>query len=728
MCSVPASPRVCFALAEASNRRSARSVSRLTSGATLLIAALAFSATGWAAGASEPVAATPVFLPAADKYHKPQMVKITDATAGATIYYALHGTTPTTKSAKYTEPIKVGQTETIRAIAVANGFANSAIAEAKYTIDLLPAAKPVFSPSGGDYRSGLKVKITDASPGAVIYYTTGGAIPTEKSPRYTTEIEIGVGKTTLRAIAAGADLKPSEVASATYLVTPTLPKPVFDPPGSEYAAAQHVRIKDATPGATFYYTTDGTTPTERSTKYTDPIDVPAAPFAQILKAIAVKPDYHQSAVATATYTITPLVATPTFYPLPGTYSSPVAITLSDSTENAVIYYTTNGSMPTMASKKYDGTPINVTKKETINAIALAGQNKQSAVATATYKIVEGTAAPPIVSTSPAQNGAVIASLRSNSAGATIYYTLDGTAPTTSSPVYEAPILIDSELALSAIAVVPGLAKSPVTYQSFSISVPAGTLAWSDEFSNSTGQKAQPNPLTWTYDTGNGGFGNQELEDYCAWGSNVSPCSPADPNAYVGTDGYLHIVARQASPGVYTSARLKSEGLFSFQYGRLEFRAMAPEAQGFWPAGWLLGNSIATVNWPACGEQDVLERVDTATSPDWNQGSIHGTGFTGSNLGTRYDFPDGQTAAQWHTYGMIWKKGQVSYYVDDPTKPYVTYTPADLDQFAGSAWPFDNGANFIILNLAVGGSWPGSPDASTPFPSEYVIDYVRIYAN
>jgi beta-glucanase (GH16 family) len=705
-------------------------VSVLAPRVTLLLAALVFVAKGCAAApeTSQPAAATPLFLPAAGVYHKPQMVKITDTTPGAAIYYALHGATPTTKSPKYTGPIEVGQTETIRAIAVADGFANSAVAEAKYMIDLLPAAKPVFSPGGGDYQSDLKIKIADASPGAAIYYTTDGDIPTERSTRYTTEIQIGVGRTTLRAIAAGADLKPSEVASASYQVAQSLTKPVFDPPGGEYSAAQHVKIKDVTPGATFYYTTDGTTPTEKSKKYTGRVDVPVAPNPQILKAIAVKPGFDQSAVATATYSITPLVATPTFDPSPGTYSSPVAVTLSDSTENTVIYYTTNGSTPTTASRKYNGAPIDVTKTEDIDAIAAVGHDEQSAVASATYKIVAGTAAPPTVSTSPARNGAAIATLRTNSAGATIYYTLDGTAPTTSSAVYEAPILIDSELTLSAIAVAPGLARSPVTYQSFSVSVPAGTLVWSDEFSNSTGRNVQPNPLTWTYDTGNSGFGNQELEDYCAWGSNASPCSTASPNAYVGTDGYLHIVARQPSPGVYTSARLKSEGLFSFRYGRLEFKAKVPEAQGFWPAGWLLGNSIATVDWPACGEQDVLERVNAATSPDWNEGSIHGTGFTGSNLGTRYDFPDGQTAAQWHTYGMIWKSGQVSYYVDDATKPYVTYTPDDLDQFTGAVWPFDSGANFIILNMAVGGTWPGSPDASTPFPSEFVIDYVRIYAN
>ena len=339
------------------------------------------------------------------------------------------------------------------------------------------------------------------------------------------------------------------------------------------------------------------------------------------------------------------------------------------------------------------------------------------------------AAAPTVTTTAAQNGAVVVSLASTTPGATVYYTVDGSTPTASSQQYQAPFLVASNLTVKAIATASGDTNSGVTSQSFAPNIPSGTLVWSDEFSNSTSANVQPNPLVWTYDTGNSGFGNSELENYCAWGSSASPCSTANPNAYVGTDGYLHIVAEQPSAGVYTSARLKTEGLFSFQYGRFEIRAQVPEAQGFWPAAWLMGNNINTVNWPACGEQDVLERINAAGTPDWNQGSIHGTGFTGGNLGTTYDFPSGQTAAGWHTYGMIWSPGSVAYYVDNPAHPYVTYTPASLTGLGGAVWPFDAGqSNFIILNLAVGGDWPGSPNATTPFPSQMLVDYVRVYTN
>jgi beta-glucanase (GH16 family) len=335
---------------------------------------------------------------------------------------------------------------------------------------------------------------------------------------------------------------------------------------------------------------------------------------------------------------------------------------------------------------------------------------------------------PAITTKAAQSGAVIVSLASTTAGAAIYYTVDGSTPSASSQQYQAPFLVASNLTLKALAIAGGT-SSTVTSQAFSPNIASGTLVWSDEFSNPTGVPAQPDPTVWTYDAGNGGFGNQELETYCAWGSSTAPCSIANPSEYVGPDGYLHIVAQNPSTNVYTSARLKTQGLFSFQYGRLEFRAMAPEAQGFWPAAWSMGNNIATVNWPACGEMDVLERVDAAGNPDWNAGSIHGPGFTGSNIGTTYNFPSGQTAAQWHTYGMIWSPSSVKYYIDDPAQPYATFTPSSISGFSGATWPFDGGqSNFIIINLAIGGSWPGSPNGTTPFPSEMLVDYVRIYTN
>jgi len=250
-----------------------------------------------------------------------------------------------------------------------------------------------------------------------------------------------------------------------------------------------------------------------------------------------------------------------------------------------------------------------------------------------------------------------------------------------------------------------------------------TLIWSDEFTASAPQSA-PNPANWAYDVGAGGWGNGELELYCSYGSNAPPCDPAKPNSYVGSDGYLHIVARRPSAGAYTSARIKSQALQSFAYGRIEARIKMPKGQGFWPAFWMLGGDITRVDWPACGEMDIMESIGFA--PSTNYGSIHGTGFTGTKIGTAYNLPNGAKFGDaFHTFGVIWSPGKIQYYVDNPANVYVTYMPSNLPP--GAVWPFDAGKFFLILNLAVGGYWPGPPDATTVFPQEMLIDYVRVYA-
>jgi len=338
-----------------------------------------------------------------------------------------------------------------------------------------------------------------------------------------------------------------------------------------------------------------------------------------------------------------------------------------------------------------------------------------------------TAQPPSIAVKPASAGAKVVTLASETAGAVIYYTVDGSVPGASSPVYMAPFLVASTTTVRAYAAVKGGAKSRTVSKRFVMTIPAGMLLWSDEFKESGGQ---PDPSVWTYDTGADGWGNHELEDYCAWASTAGPCDAKSPNAYVGADGFLHVVARKTPDGKYTSARMKSEGLFSFRYGRIEARIKLPVGQGLWPAFWTLGNSVRYAGWPASGEQDIAERVNGVLTPDWNEGSVHGPGFTGDvGLGKKYFFPSGEDASGWHTYGMIWKPGSVAYYIDDPTKPYVSYTnPASLTALKGSIWPFDNGVSaFFIFNVAVGGDWPGAPDAKTAFPSEMLVDYVRIYA-
>ena len=260
-------------------------------------------------------AATPVFSPAAGTYISAKSVTITDATTGAAIYYTTDGTAPTTSSNLYSGAITVSATQTIKAIAVAPGLANSAVATATY---IIAAATPVFSPAAGTYISAKSVTITDATTGAAIYYTTDGTAPTTSSNLYSGAITVSATQT-IKAIAVAPGLTNSAVATATYIIAAATP--VFSPAAGTYTSAKSVTITDATTGAAIYYTTDGTAPTTSSNLYSGAITVSAT---QTIKAIAVAPGLTNSAVATATYIIAAAipVSRPRLEPIPLRSRSP----------------------------------------------------------------------------------------------------------------------------------------------------------------------------------------------------------------------------------------------------------------------------------------------------------------------------------------------------------------------------------------------------------------------
>src|SRR5207247_60650 len=236
---------------------------------------------------------------------------------------------------------------------------------------------------------------------------------------------------TIKAIAAAAGYTTSAVAGATYAIQ--VATPTFSPAAGTYPQAQSVALSDTTSGATIYYTTDGSTPTTLSAAYTGPITVTQT---TTIRAIAAAPGYATSAVASATYTIQ--VATPTFSPAAGTYSQPRSVALSDTTSGATIYYTTDGSTPTTSSAAYTGA-IAVTQTTTIKAMAANPGMANSTVATATYTLQAATPtfSPPAGSYLLPQ----LVSISDSSPGVTIYYTTDGSTPTTSSPQYTGPILV-----------------------------------------------------------------------------------------------------------------------------------------------------------------------------------------------------------------------------------------------------------------------------------------------
>jgi len=244
-----------------------------------------------------------------------------------------------------------------------------------------PAATPTFSPAAGTYPSAQSVTIADATSGATIYYTTDGSTPTTSSAVYSSPISVTATET-IKAIATATGFSTSALGSATYTIAPATATPTFSPAAGTYNSAQSVTISDTTTGATIYYTTDGSTPTTSSTVYSSPISVTVT---ETIEAIATASGFSNSAVATATYTITgpPPAATPTFSPTPANYTSQQMVTISDTTSGASIYFTIDGSTPTISSTKFTS-PIAISSTTTFKAIATATGFSTSAVGSATY--------------------------------------------------------------------------------------------------------------------------------------------------------------------------------------------------------------------------------------------------------------------------------------------------------------------------------------------------------
>jgi Chitobiase/beta-hexosaminidase C-terminal domain/Legume lectin domain len=414
--------------------------------------------------------ATPTFSPAAGTYTSEQSVAISDNTSNVTIYYTTNGTAPTASSTKYTGPITVSSTETLEAVAIATGGTSSTVASSAYTINPAAAVSlPTFSPVGGTYTSAQSVTISDATSGATIYYTTDGATPTTSSTKYTGPIAVSSTET-LEAIAVVTG-GTSSIASASYTINllPVASTPTFSPAGGIYTSAQSVTISDSTSGATIYYTTNGTTPTTSSTKYTGPITVSST---ETLKAIAAAAGDDNSAVAFAAYNITPpaRVSTPTFSPAAGTYTSAQSVTISDTTLGVTIYYTTDGTTPSTSSTAYAG-PISVGSTETLEAIAVAPGSTASAVASAVYTIAPSLPSVAMPTFSPiggTYNSAQSVTISDATSGASVYYTTDGSTPTTSSTAYTGPITVSSTETLEAIAVAAGDTNSAVASAAYTI--------------------------------------------------------------------------------------------------------------------------------------------------------------------------------------------------------------------------------------------------------------------
>ena len=244
-------------------------------------------------------------------------------------------------------------------------------------------------------------------------------------------------------------------------------------------------------------------------------------------------------------------------------------------------------------------------------------------------------------------------------------------------------------------------STPTTYPGYS-------LVWSDEFTG-----ANLDAGAWNQEVGNGtgGWGNHELEYY----------TNSLKNTFLSA-GNLIIEARKESlVGFnYSSARLTTQNKKNFKFGRIDIRAKLPVAKGMWPALWMLGANISSEGWPACGEMDIMELVGSA--PSLVKATMHWKNSSGVHASKDADYilSSGNFSQQFHVFSMVWSQDIIKCYVDDQL--YNTITSAD----AGPAnYPF-NAEQFFIFNVAVGGDWPGPPDANTPFPQRMFVDYVRVF--
>lgn len=234
------------------------------------------------------------------------------------------------------------------------------------------------------------------------------------------------------------------------------------------------------------------------------------------------------------------------------------------------------------------------------------------------------------------------------------------------------------------------------------------LVWSDEFNGPAGSAVDS--AKWTFDVGGTGWGNNELEYY----------TNSTNNAAMDGAGNLVITAKQESMSgkSYTSARLKTQGLKTFTYGRVEARMKIPQGQGLWPAFWMLGDDIGTNPWPACGEIDIMENI--GKEPAIIHATIHGPGYSAGDGPTKQYTLSAPVASAFHVFAVEWELNTIRWYVDDML--YSTKTNSDIP--SGATWVYAH-PFFILMNVAVGGGWPGNPDSTTTFPQELKVDYVRV---
>jgi beta-glucanase (GH16 family) len=233
-----------------------------------------------------------------------------------------------------------------------------------------------------------------------------------------------------------------------------------------------------------------------------------------------------------------------------------------------------------------------------------------------------------------------------------------------------------------------------------------TLLWADEFNGTTLDEE-----FWTFQLGDGcpnlcGYGNNELQNYKKENTNLQ-------------DGYLIIKAKKEVGNNYTSTRINTQDKFAFKYGRVDVRASLPIGQGIWPAIWMLGENINEVGWPKCGEIDIMEKIGGFGKENTVHGTVHwDNSGQNANYGGSKTITNGNLKDEFHVFTIIWTAEKITWYIDDVEYHVIDTTPSGLSEFQEDF--------HFLINLAVGGNWPGSPDASTSFSQYLIVDYIRVF--
>ncbi len=386
----------------------------------------------------------PEFSLEGGQYTATQSVALSSKTEDAVIYYTLNGTVPSAASGiLYGGTLEVSSSVTIKAIAVKTGMINSTVSSAAYLITIpepLPVAALEFNPAAGTYTSTQSVEIICPTGGASIYYTLDGGSPSRESSRYEKPVTV-FENTNIKAIAIKAGMKDSPAAEAVYVIKLPVAAPIFKPAGgSIYTSTQSVEITSATAGVVIYYTLDGSAPSRESLKYEAPVIISKT---TMIKAFAVKDGMTDSPVGEANYPVLWPVSAPIVSIGPGAYENTVEVAISCATPGAVIYYTTDGCVPTSQTAILYTAPVEITCPLTIKAIAVKEEMSQSTLLEAAYMVPTEMVAAPVIT----PNGGFFyyqtnVTINSATEGAEIYYTIDGSEPSKLSTKYEAPFALN----------------------------------------------------------------------------------------------------------------------------------------------------------------------------------------------------------------------------------------------------------------------------------------------